>query len=536
MFRFRFLLIALFSATTLLAPTKYIFAQVQKTALSGIVKGTVTLDGKPEAGVTVVLAKCYGRVPANYPSPVAATTDEDGNFQFDSVAAGNYCISAYAPMLAHNYGDGNKQLMLSVSAGEKVEGVTLSLSRGGVITGKIIGPDGRPLINHYIHVYCQKDDRYFSKTGTSDDRGIYRIYGIPAGDCKVSWDPDDADDPFGLHRHRQSDHLQSKQVEVVAGHELTDVDFISPKTPDTDTFKVSGSIIDGGTGLPISNARLTCRQSGPGRGPFKDLSSAPSDEKGGFSINGLVPGHYSLHLGFNDGLDYYSDDQLFDIKDSDTDGLVIKALPSGSVSGFVSLDNTSDPAIIAKLFQLSLFAEGRDSAARAPVRINPDGSFRIEGLAPGWYSIEPHGLSRQFSHQRTDVNGESVEFQFELKPGAALNGVRLIFSYTNGTIRGTIVPAGFQIPSETYILVSIDQLDAPKPAQVGISTPDPQFTATELPPGRYKVSARVIFRNSENVKIEYTSKEQIVEVANDSDVVVNLTLTAKRVQENKEPK
>src|SRR5262249_61173001 len=74
-----------------------------------------------------------------------------------------------------------------------VSNIALTLARGGVITGRVTNSDGRPVIAERISlaiVGANGQVQPFNGSARSgyetDDRGVYRIYGLPAGPCLVS--------------------------------------------------------------------------------------------------------------------------------------------------------------------------------------------------------------------------------------------------------------------------------------------------------------------------------------------------------------
>jgi len=82
-----------------------------------------------------------------------------------------------------------------LSPGESVEDVDLKLVRGAVITGRVTDEEGKPVVEERIELQPadekggQRQMSPFSQNYQmfqTDDRGIYRLYGLPAGRYKVS--------------------------------------------------------------------------------------------------------------------------------------------------------------------------------------------------------------------------------------------------------------------------------------------------------------------------------------------------------------
>src|SRR6185369_11980175 len=109
---------------------------------TAIVSGTVSIKGKPAAGIVIVL-RSFVR---NSTAPVLnykGTTDVNGDYRIANVPAGNYNIVPLAPALVDANASGQVRTLL-LNKGETVEHIDFALVRGGVITGKVVDADGHP--------------------------------------------------------------------------------------------------------------------------------------------------------------------------------------------------------------------------------------------------------------------------------------------------------------------------------------------------------------------------------------------------------
>src|SRR5262249_55558590 len=116
------------------------------------------------------------------------TTDVDGNYRINNVPPGNYQIYPIAPALVMNTGQSNQRL--AVGAGETIRDINFALVHGGVITGKVTDADGQPISEEAVSVTPLEPEQdylppYFTGIHT-DDRGIYRAFGLRRGKYKVS--------------------------------------------------------------------------------------------------------------------------------------------------------------------------------------------------------------------------------------------------------------------------------------------------------------------------------------------------------------
>src|SRR5262249_8185074 len=121
-----------------------------------------------------------------------ATTDQTGSYRITNLPAGSYEISAVTPALV----SANQSGSILISDGEEVQDVNLSLVPGGVITGKITDSESEPLIGKWVNItpVFEQLASGFNRTlltrlfidNNTDDRGIYRVVGLPPGKYKVS--------------------------------------------------------------------------------------------------------------------------------------------------------------------------------------------------------------------------------------------------------------------------------------------------------------------------------------------------------------
>ena len=161
------------------------------------------------------------------------------------------------------------------------------------------------------------------------------------------------------------------------------------------------------------------------------------------------------------------------------------------------IENNSDPAVARLLHTVSLYAYVEQKGLAAPSyrqsQIGPDGSFRLEGLAPGKARIGMQGFPnapKGLTLVRTEVDGLDQPEGIEVTAGAQINGVRLIFAYGTGSIRGEVKIEGGSLPEgmSCKLFVRSAAGDARRFNRVAESDGRLHFVSENIPPGNYELS------------------------------------------------
>ena len=147
-----------------------------------VIEGVVIQAGarEPIPGTRITLS---GSGPAR-----ETTTDERGHFAIAGISQGHYNVSAYREGYLAPRIDGKCQLSVStpVNVDERlpIAPVTLTLAMGGVISGRVLDPVGRPLPNTRVEVLTRNScERKISGT---NDRGEFRFAGLAPGQYVVA--------------------------------------------------------------------------------------------------------------------------------------------------------------------------------------------------------------------------------------------------------------------------------------------------------------------------------------------------------------
>src|SRR5262245_61720538 len=307
------------------------------------ISGRVTLDGAGAPGAHVMLKPHVEKViPVNIfgdeQSPAAsAVTDAEGRYRLTDVAPGAYRVSVFAPVYVV---EGESEPLtpgktINVAEGDNVENVAFSLTRGGVLTGKVSDDKDRPVIAAPVNVYTLNIYGYRRSPNIpksryvrweTDDRGVYRIFGLEAGRYMVAAGFDSAGGSTGggyrLTFHPDAvDEEKARVVEVSSGEEANNVD-IKVAAP-VKGYVVTGRVVDADSGEPVPGVMVTYL----GGSSFR-TGRPVTNSLGEFRFENMTPDSYRAHIiNVNQqgrGAPTFGEEIKFDVVDSDVSGLEFK--------------------------------------------------------------------------------------------------------------------------------------------------------------------------------------------------------------------
>ena len=380
-----------------------------------MIAGRVTVHGKGLPGVIVSLRAGGPQAQGQTPQ---ATTDADGKYRITDVPLGSYVVMPVAP--AYTVPGATRMTVptdeVVITNNDTIEDIDFELVRGGVVTGKVSDTDGRPIIDQPIALQNVDQNQQRGGFGPSpvamgtfrtDDRGVYRIYGIPPDIRNL----DRRATRFsafatvnGQQAYKQTfhpdtgDQSQATTFEVAEGAEVSNIDITVGRT--IDEYSASGVVVDSSTNAPVPNVgfSLGVIAGGGNRQRAMGLMALPivSDSSGQFRIDNLPAGRYQVSVAPQSGAGLFGQSAPFDVINQDVTGIQISAVQGASLSGVVGLDTNQqqDPLLLGELmqFQVQVFVQanggrgfgGAEMGASAQnMPINPDGSFQVNGLPAG---------------------------------------------------------------------------------------------------------------------------------------------------------
>jgi len=312
-----------FALGILILPSAFhsVQAQTVETRIkTGSISGRVMVKGEPAKNILVYLRQVGSWTLSNPDDYLRARTDEGGRFRIAGLAAGSYYVIPLAPGFVYSAdeGIGPSGKTVKVSEGENIENVDIEIYRGGVITGRVTDSQGKPLVRMQVLLSrLEKDRQSFPNSGygpslemyMTDDRGVYRIFGLPVGRYLVSVGFRPAAGPVSVSgdgtfypqtfHPRAANESEAKVIEVTEGSESAGVD-ITLLTASSQGNPSFNGVITGRvttlTGEPMVCVQVTAVlvKGLDGYPEPRELrtSTRPTDDRGVYRLYGLRPGIY----------------------------------------------------------------------------------------------------------------------------------------------------------------------------------------------------------------------------------------------------
>ncbi len=500
------------------APT-FVRAQANAKEMKdpGTIAGRVVAEGHGAAGVPVML------MPQEWSretKPAAkATTDADGRYRLTDIPPGRYFLSPIAPAFVISGVDTSAWQpgrLLNVAPGDRLEGLDFTLTRGGVITGRVRDADGRPLVEMSLRTMAADESNRNKPqfqlppfTCMTDDRGVYRIYGLAPGRYLVFFGetPEDgmmrggnAGVPYPRTFYGNTTEMaQARVVELTTGEEVTGVDITVGKP--TRTYEAAGRVVDE-RGQPVAGLTVAHGPLSPDGRHFVGgfgMDGMRTNERGEFHVRGLLPGRHAVFTArgqvfAEEQNPTYCDPVAFEIVDQDVTGLELKLVRGATITGLVTLEGTSNPAVVARLAELHLGTGVSAQAGLTPpntprTQVSADGSFHLTGVPPGrvgffltWPQV------KGFSLLRVQRDGVEQAEGIEVRAGEQVTGVRIILGYGVAVVRGQVQFPDGAPPAGGHLHIEARRVGAPNGTGAGYADVDTlgRFVLENLSAGEHE--------------------------------------------------
>jgi Carboxypeptidase regulatory-like domain len=435
-------------------------------------------------------------------------TDDNGRFVMPALPAGRYLVTASkAPYVDSVYGarlPGRPGTAIMLKDGEQRTDLVIRMMPGGAITGEITDEYGKPAVGvgvDLVRPQRRGGDQMLAGAMSmlstlllprqiTDDRGVYRFYGVPPGDYVVSAQPLDS----GGGSVVQTEEDVEAAIRQLGEPARLSTNTAASRTPTSTIIGASDR-----PSRPVSMAG-TSFMSFPEPPNLQVPPGSPSGPTVGYApvyYPGTTSASEAVTITIGPG------DERRDVN------MVARPVPTTRIDGHVFRpDGQPAPNVMIQLRgddRIETLATMVASMSTASAS-RSDGSFMLGGVPPGRYTLYARRVSgpMRFAGATEAVSAEpdpglwaSVEITADGRP---ITGLDLTLQ-PGMTISGRVVFDGTREPPKNFegVNISARPIRLIDFAQIangsGRVTADGTFTISGLSPGLYRLSGVVSGQN-----------------------------------------
>jgi hypothetical protein len=438
-------------------------------------------------------------------------TDENGFFEARDLVSKAYRVVCYAPGYIEDKTDDASVYHLTGSS------IALRLIKGGAITGMVTDASGDPVVKARVVAIRLRDaegrltrSAEVYQRAETDDRGVYRIYGLEAGSFLVAATSGGMYEDAHITSQSPTYHPSSvrdgaQTVAVRFGEETAGIDI---RLRGERGHAVSGRL--SGAMKGDAYVRLIHAESGA-------VEARAFFDNDSFAFYGVADGQYFVDAftAIREDRSAASASRRITVRGADVAGIELNLTKLGSIAGRVMIEaapKNKPPckdARAAKFEEMvvAVFRDTKTDAKDSPAFLSPDsragaadekGGFSIDSLWPGRYRLKPipinenlfiRAVTMRAAAGLIDITREGIA----VKSGEQIKGVTITLAEGAASLRGRVVPQDekSKLPARVHVhLLPTEKSDDPLRFFETETQPDGSFALTRIAPGRYLIYVR----------------------------------------------
>jgi hypothetical protein len=380
-----------------------------------------------------------------------------------------------------------------------LQNIDFALPPGAVVTGRIIDETGEAIAHVSVSLerrrYIDSARRLVAESGSStDDRGEFRIFGVPPGDYVIVA-RFDATDLGSRDRVRYVPTYypgtpvasEAQRVTVGPGQEVPGITIALARAA---TATVRGIIRSSGH-APFGPFTFVIAREISGPQAYGQTATAIAAADGSFAIAGLLPGTYFVEARSPSGSEFASKEVV--VEGSDVAGVTLMLSKGATARGGIRFDTGDPPQGLraSQVFVIPTFVDPvadhqmADMSGGPPVT-HDDWTFELHGLR-GRGFIRAATMSdwqmKRVRREGVDVTDTPLDFATDI------DGIEIELTQLLTTVSGGVSDDRGGVALDATVIVFADEPEkwGPHSRFIESARPDQRgrFTMRSLPPGRY---------------------------------------------------
>jgi hypothetical protein len=288
------------------------------------------------------------------------------------------------------------------------------------------------------------------------------------------------------------------------------------------TLEVSGRVI-AADGKPATHAYVQMYV--PEAVTWSDELGTSTSAKGEFSIKGVPPGSYILSANESDQEIRHVTRQRLEVGNDNVDSLVIAFGKGTTIAGRIMAATAGANAIDRIRIQLEPTSDS-DTAGFGFARAKRDGSFEITEVPDGNYALRVYGMEPGWYVKSARFEAEDVlQKGLEVERGSSGGTLEIALSSATAELEGAVTEhdkpaAGAQVRVKPEPETPYNRIRS----TTASTDQNGHFTFSTLPPGKYRVTAKLPSVSAEAPAT--ASEPKIVTLGEHDRQAVQLTLAA----------
>jgi hypothetical protein len=427
-------------------------AQVTLTALNPLTSALLA-GADPATLQALQAAQPISQTPPPQIPPI--NTDSEGKFAFKNLAGGSYRVMAVANgFVRQEYGQrslNGQGTPFALAADQNKKDVALRLTPAGTVSGRILDENGQPALGIPVQILraaYNVNGRVYQAvgTGSADDRGQYRLFGVPPGRYYLSIGnppgPPRTVAPAGVligqpggsvyafsYFPGVADVSQAVMIEVKSAQEVS-FDMTARRQQ---MYRVRGTLLDSRTGQPpAGNVQVMLAYRSPTGGSGSFSSGRNYDPATGkFELLNVIPGQYVVQAQIQEALAGPITAQQIEerqaaqamqpmgrapitVTSGDVEGVAIALATGVTIPGKVSVEGQA-LSTLTGIDRIRVTLRSVQDGVPVPIGVQPgpgvvaaDGSFQIAGVREGEFMSTVGALSPGFYVKSVRYGGSEI--------------------------------------------------------------------------------------------------------------------------------
>ena len=391
-------------------------------------------------------------------------TDAEGRFEIKDLPAGRYTITAskggFAPAQFGQRRPGDPGTPIELADGQTADKLSLVLSRGAVISGTVVDDGGEPVSGTQVTAV-----RFQYMSGTrrltpapsegssdrTDDRGGFRLYGLPPGDYFISASnrtgmmmgpgmTNTEMDAFAPTYYPGTPNVsEATRITVKAGQEMSGANFALIVAR---MARVRGRALNS-RGEPASGVAMLAPSDPFAMGFAPNMNNAMIAADGSFEFANVAPGRYNLNIR-PPGMPSPTSEFVVmpvNVGNEDIDNLIVTTHAGAIARGVVVTDDGSAPGF--RPDQVQIFPQTMEPVsmfmAAGMNRVNEDYTFEMTSLFERRTFRASTGLNTGWFMTAVLFEGQDVtDTGIEFTPGRTYDGIQIVFTQKATDLSGLV--------------------------------------------------------------------------------------------------